>query len=45
MEPASLRVNRRARRVSDSDRIDVENILHTHDRTGAAASVMSAPWW
>ncbi len=28
MEPASLRVNRRARRVK-TDRIDVENILHT----------------
>ncbi len=28
MEPASLQVNRRARRVK-TDRIDVENILHT----------------
>ena len=28
MEPASLKVNRRARRVK-TDRIDVENILHT----------------
>ncbi len=28
MEPASLHVNRRARRVK-TDRIDVENILHT----------------
>ncbi len=28
MEPASLRVNRRARRVK-TDRIDVENLLHT----------------
>ncbi|MFP6870615.1 MAG: hypothetical protein VCE91_15000 [Nitrospinota bacterium] len=28
MEPASLQVNRRARRVK-TDRIDVESILHT----------------
>ncbi len=44
MEPASLQVNRRARRVK-TDRIDVENILHTARSPGAAASVMSAPWW
>ena len=44
MEPASLRVNRRARRVK-TDRIDVENILHTARSPGVAASVMSAPWW
>ncbi len=44
MEPASLQVNRRARRVK-TDRIDVENILHTARSPGAAASAMSAPWW
>ncbi len=44
VEPASLQVNRRARRVK-TDRIDVESILHTARSPGAAASAMSAPWW
>ena len=43
MEPASLQVNRRARRVK-TDRIDVESIL-IRSLPGAVASVMSARWW
>ncbi len=51
MEPASLQVNRRARRVK-TDRIDVESILHTLiawcpplSRGQAPVSATSARWW
>jgi transposase len=45
MEPASLQVNRRARRVK-TDRIDVESLLHTVIAwCRVAANAMSAPWW
>ncbi len=43
MEPASLQVNRRARRVK-TDRIHVENILHTLV-AWSGVSVTFAPWW
>lgn len=43
MEPSSLRVNRRARRVK-TDRVDVENILQTLIAWGRA-SATSVRWW
>ncbi len=43
MEPASLQVNRKARRVK-TDRIDVEKLLHTLIAWGRWPSAMSAPW-
>ena len=51
MEPASLQVNRRARRVK-TDRIDLESILHTLiawcpplSRGQAPVNATSARWW
>ena len=43
MDPASLQVDRRARRVK-TDRIDVEKLLQALI-AWAVVSAMSVPWW